>query len=804
MTIRDLKYRLIRFFLLLLLPMLTAIGLTSCIYDDFDNDPDYPFIDTEGFSLGLTISLDDLQSRADTDNGPDGGYDSYIDTQNKFRVLFFTAQGQFIFEAIDRTVMPRTTNDGKLEWFVHIPVNYIVDSGGNAYDVEALKTQLKDNDFKVAILANWPNVDSNGKPCDISKAEPNWGINESIYGSNTKNINDLHHLAYDSNYNDNPSNSTRPTRKEVYGFLMDDEGKMGIRTDWVKARGDMGITSRETAETWIRNNWYPSNDNNYLHYKDLWYLWNFNGALRYDVSSYNDNTANASIKSEWMTKNNRELYGWLYSGYGWNRTLSSFEIDDGAANFKFMRGSGYTYPSVVYSNNNYAIQLPPGGYQNNAIKFTCFATGLIIVKYGSASGTSSIVLERRNKEVKDDSDERKTPPSASETDSSWRTYTWEKSITGDSEYISIYCSSGTALIYEVEYIAEKYLYDTDREGILPSEENPIPMYGVQNYKKLENWQPGTTFDLSHERKENGTYEEKTISLIRSLAKVEVYLPEESNGRKPQHIYMRSMNRTARCEPVDVETPTNTLWKEDNHNLTSSNRGPCEWYDIQEHGTFYQGTRDDKDDNPSDAKTRAYQNKLSWYYGSWKGASWKNNGRNWTGWNFGTGITVNDETNTNRYPHLFNPSIDRSDFTHMIEVPSDRSGYYKYILYVPDKNIDDPNYVGLSQSITKVAHIEYRYPDQDDINLDDNNCYRIYFTNYRSTGYKPNPDITKVSKTDFDNGYELRSDSLSMHWPIMRNHVYTFQVTGTRTRSGEPEIISDVTTWGGQSLIDNMQ
>lgn len=797
MTIRDLKYRLIRFFLLLLLPMFTAIGLTSCIYDDFDNDPDYPFIDTEGFSLGLTISLDDLQSRADTDNGPDGGYDSYIDTQNKFRVLFFTAQGQFIFEAIDRTVMPRTTNDGKLEWFVHIPVNYIVDSGGNAYDVEALKTQLKDNDFKVAILANWPNVDSNGDPCDISKAEPNWGINESIYGSNTKNINDLHHLVFDSNYNNTSSSSNRPSRQEVYGFLMDNEGKMGIRTDWVKARGDMGITSRETAETWIRNNWDPSTDDrnnnqyNYRYYADLWYLWNFNGALRYDDSSYDDNTDNAAIKRKWRDKNYNELNYWLYYGYN---NLPEFSRIDGGANFKFMRGSGYTYPSVTSRNSNYAIVLPQGDYQNNAIKFTCFATGLIIVKYGARYNNQSatIYLDRRNKEDSKEEDEQKRVSTTNYN--GWDTYTWEKSITGDSEYISIYCSEGTALIYEVEYIAEKYLYDTDREGILPSEENPIPMYGVQNYKKLENWQPGTTFDLSHERKENGTYEEKTISLIRSLAKVEVYLPTDQG--KPRHIYMRSMNRTARCEPVDVETPTNTLWKEDNHNLASNSKGACEWYDIQEHGTFYTGGQK-KDDTTSPDKTKAYQSQLSWYYGSWQNASWKNNGRN--GWDF-SGVNV---PNSNFYPHLFNPSIDRSDFTHMIEVSSDRSGYYKYILYVPDKNIDDPNYVGISQSITKVAHIEYRYTDQDDINLDDNNCYRIYFTNYRSTGYKPNPDITKVSKTDFDNGYEL-SDTLSRHWPIMRNHVYTFQVTGTRTRSGEPEIISDVTTWGGQSLIDNMQ
>lgn len=733
----------------LIIFLMLVLGLSSCTNESL-LDPatsNGSYWNTEGYSLCLTVSLDSFQgkTRAGEDN-----IDNYIDTENKFRVLFFNDKGQFLFEAIDRTVMPRETTessaDGSIEWFIHIPMNYIVDYKGVVYDTEILKNELKNKSFKVAILANWP------------VGEPLWGYAQSIFGDSAKNINDLHHLVYDSNYNDTSESSGRPSRKTVYSFLIDSEGNMGVRTDWVSSRHpELGITSRTTAEEWIRKNWDPSKKDNLENYHDLWLLWNFDGAYNNTPSSY------SSFGTQWAQRNREDLYRWLNEG---GYRLANLTLESDAGNFKFIGSTAYRGEK----NRITGVVLPMGSNSSNVIKFNCLSTGVLRVKWGSFNGNSKITIERRNEEDAMAFVDAKNPNA---TNAAEEVYEWQLSVTGDSQFLSIYCTQGTAIIYEIEYISEKYLYDTDREGILPTEDNPIPMYGVQDYSSLSDWESGTTYDLSN----------RSVSLLRSLAKVEVYVPA-SQG-EPSHIYMRSMNRTARCEPMDVETPTDQIW-EGTHGNTAAG-GTCEWYTIQKHGSFFTGNDGKTDNTSSGAITTEYQTQLSWYYGSWRSARWKNNGT--SGW---SSIT----STPGPYPKILNSSIDRSDFTHMIKVESDKSGFHKYILYVPDKHIDDPNYVGVSKSIPKVPHIEFRYSDMPEYNFDDNNCYRIYFTNYAATGYQPNPDIGTLYRDQFED-YELYASHLKYHWPIMRNHIYTFTVTGTRGE--EPVISSQVTTWSGETV-----
>lgn len=776
-------------------------GLTACVYDHFP-PPDDGYIDTDGFSLGLTISIDQLASRADDD------YDNYIDTENKFRVLFFNAQGQFIFEAVDRTVMPRTTTNGELEWFVHIPVNYIVDSSGRSYDVEALKNQLKEADFKVAILANWPHVDASGSPTDPDKAVPNWGYDDSIFGSNPKNINDLHHLAVDSYYNNTDNNNgTRPSRQDTYSYLMDSEGKMGIKTNWAKCRmlntdhgyAPLDLTSQEVANDWIRENWDPdparnNPDNQYRHYTFLQYLWNFSAAYYRSTNYFSSDTKN---KDKWLARyggTTGALYRWLR---GYTTTLND-QTDD--ANLYFANGIGAT---IVSSGGNIAVRIPnlnTGGgngtqgaddYQNpRGIRFTAKTSGTLRVTCASSDGVNTrlAVYNPHSKASNSIAEFTSTTPVTIE-----RNFT----ISDDPEDFYIYCDRGNAAyIYEIEYIRGRYLYDTDREGILPSTDNPIPMYGVQNYQKLgAYWEPGSTFDLSHRR--NGDisgYDYKSIFLIRSVAKVELYL--HTDYGPPAFVYMRSANRMARSEPVDVQTPTDQIWHAEtgaHQNLNSYYGGTCEWYNIWRYGCCYRGDSNTTETNTT-TELPGYKNWLSWFYRTWSAdAQWLNNGTR--GWNFGTGVNIPNTTYA--YPRIFNADIERSDFIHMIDAGTE-NGYYKYVLYLPDKNIDDPNYVGIqASSIPKVAHIEYRYDTR--ANLDDNECYRIYFTNNRRS------ELSSTLKTDFESTYEKTQSNLIEHWPIMRNHVYRFYVGGNATRAegGEggvvPEVYSEVTTWAGEKL-----
>ena len=840
---------------------LLTCGLGSCIYEDLPNPDENPF-DTDGFSLGITLSLDnEPQTRSlyydSVDSDP---IDTYIDTRNKLRVFFFDEYGQFIFEATDRTVMRRPAASDGDEWFVHVPVNYIVDYAGKAYDIDALKEQLKTHDFKVAILANWDYRNADGNPTTMENAEPLWGYYNSILCTDNskkavKNINDLHHLAFDSIYasgeNTAPS-SGRPDSYYVYSFLMED-AKMGIRSDWV-TNINSDITSTAEAETYIKDNWDPTRPYDaqfsFGYYRNMWYLWNFSAAHESSGTRFSENlvskNGNNALGWKWVQKNhyravritdsqevrqrlgnhttNSPLYNFM------NGTTTSFndQSDDAelAFNMNNYTGDNGSRASIVQYNSaeayeTWGIRLPAIAKQvsSNAmgIRFTASASGTLRIRCASSDGKAArLAIYNQAKNNSNNIDYT--------NGSSTQYLTRSISITGDSETYYIYCNAGTAVdIFEIEYIKDKYLNDTNRQIVLPSEDKPIPMYGVQNFKKLENWEPGSTFDLSHAREENGNsddYQVKHISLIRALAKVVIYLPRtDDQGNELTHVYMRSMNRTARCEPMDVESPTDGLWNKA-HDVTSSSAsidGKCEWYLIQKHGSFFDMNGDengdpDRNDSSDAGVTQIYQNKLSWFYGSWLSASWKSGTNGMTGWSFGQGANSENitpfhptgETNRTTYPHLFNPSINRSDFARLKRDESYVSTYfYRYVFYVPDKNIDDPNYVGVSNSLPKVPHIEYRY-NEDALNVDDNNCYRLYFTNHEQDGYMPNPGITSTPKADFENNYELWATNLSKHWPIMRNHVYVFAVNGILTRSGEgakPTVEAKVMSFSGEVIYE---
>lgn len=797
----------------------------------------------DGYSIGFTVKLDlDMSTRAEASSVE--AYENYIDTQNKFRVLFFNQYGDFLFGAIDRTITDLGNDGTSSNWYVRVPMNYLVDRNNNEYDAVAIREYLRNHPFKVAILANWPNEDAEGNS-SYEKREPNWGWGESVMNpeavsaKKVKNINDLHHLKYDTYYSDTSNSSGRPSRWESYDFLMSDDQKAGVNYQWVQMR-NKDFSSKNDADSWIRNNWDPYSDYlaktypnsykpNWRHYVNLWQLWDFNASCKQSGNTYNYDQTWSGVSNkwgkEWYDRNGSKLKNWL--GTSGSKYLNSAQdIDD--LHFEpttdatwFSNNYCYTY----HSGSNHGIVLQPaeqldkydngtqyinptksGSESRGYLSFEAPGSGTYRIKCGSASGTSTIVVQRGTNPEYYYSVSTSGPTDFLFDTEKNVTYK-DQSITEDAEPIYIWCQSGSAIIYAIEWICNQYLSDTDREGIAPSPEHPIPMYGVQQFTALSDWKEGTTKDISAKDPEVATSETKYISLVRCVAKVEVYLPQEA-----RHIYMRSMNRKSRCEPMDVETSTADLWKD--HKKNSDKTKHCEWYNIQEYGSWYLDGSSGHEypgskKNPSDkTELKTYTNMLSWYYWSWKSASWnvtydnQGNKTNSSGWDFEAHNqgnvakeTVSNPKSSLPSPHLFNPDIERSDFCHFLDA-GESQGYYKYVLYVPDKNITDPNNQATPSSTPKVARIEYRYKDINSDYLDDNSCYRLYFTNYGTDeNYGPaNSVISTVQNTDYESssGYE-KADNLDKHWPIMRNHVYQFYVGGSG--SYQQAVRVQVSEWG---------
>lgn len=906
------------------LPSLIILaGLTGCTDELTINDPTHTAgSEEEGDCLLFTFSLDkDPSTRDGNDNfsfvsGTDvTKYENYIDTQDKLRVFFFTAEGDFLFGANDRVVGGLSSTGSTGYWYVRIPMTKIVDREGDEYDVDKIKNYLKNYPFKIAVLANWPNGgekinpadwdDSEGtgsasqNPSSTLKGNPHWNWSNSILNFDIKdskqirNINDLHHIYNDLYYGGE-------ARLSIYEKFMDgpkpgdEEGYyMGEPTDWVKMRnipdGWKGsyllsevvssFDNKITANQWIRENWSPEVDLNqkkkiYRHYQHMWFLWNFDASFKYGLwknatdglkeeyvnLGYNQSyEANWGWKDdspaevvnrwgeEWYNRNGEILYGWMKNSY--NNGLSNVAIGSKTINigestndvFFNYKGDSSHPAYCVKVGDNYGIQLPVvnvatvNSATTGLMNFQARTSGTLRIKWGSRDGTPSTLVvqngDGRQSTIinKSHSGYNKTAPIDWTNPDDNLPYI-DISVEGGSEPMYIYCKSGKAVVYAVEFIRGRYLYETDREGVAPNAMQGIPMYGVKDFDPIGDWQRGTTITL------NGN-----INLVRALAKVEVFI--KRGFGKPRHVYMRNINRAARCEPMDVESDTEKYWK-DNHAYTSQNEDgeeiinqPCEWFDVQKYG-------------PSYGAGNSYSEWLSWFYGSWNSTNWKtsneaepyrkdydlgyfvpnNPGRTHSGWK--NNMVKKDD----KSPHFFNPYNYRSDFCRFLETSETGSGdndYYHYILYLPEKYIDDPSVAGDFSSTPRVPHIEYRFypldvdPTTDEVieddgingfdderynnteyNLDDNQSYRIYFTNYGKSG-DDNQDINKYTdindelvngdwNRDTYDSYEQNRDRLSKHWPIMRNHSYKFYVGGEGPQN--PEIFVEVSDWKHRKVV----
>ena len=323
-----------------------------------------------------------------------------------------------------------------------------------------------------------------------------------------------------------------------------------------------------------------------------------------------------------------------------------------------------------------------------------------------------------------------------------------------------------------------------RKSLLPSADHPIPMYGVQNFDYIspDEWQKGTTFSLNRPN-------DKAISLLRSAVKLELVLPA---GKKPDMAILCYSNIYSRCEPMDVWTPTNEIWKDHNNG--------CEWKNIQKYGPMvYDG--DPSTTTGTNGTFVVYRNRLSWLYGIWKKEGW---------WNFDsqTAVTIPSETSNPEYPRVFNPCIQRNAGVYVYgpkftdTYHTDELGNIHIITYTGERNINDPSKlqdmsganVGARTMIfwvlvygTKFYSLpiaDYSYTNNTSLrNIGSGTLAATpVFSNFNTTNL--NTYANNVSTSSFNSDYRP--------WPLIRNHVYRMNIGSIKTKGeSEEENIEDL-------------
>lgn len=354
---------------------------------------------------------------------------------------------------------------------------------------------------------------------------------------------------------------------------------------------------------------------------------------------------------------------------------------------------------------------------------------------------------------------------------------------------------------------------------------PIPMYGIQNFGRITNWIEGTPFNLSNITQNSddqfGDYVYKKIALLRSVVRVDLKLRKtifgSNNPAVPSFIALAYCNIYARCEPMDVWTPTEELWGGEHDGVDKS----CEYYLIRKHGLMAKNSvtgtinaADAQGESYDAGSFKAYRERLSWYYGAWLEK----------GWDFGTlGAQrvkelygeETDRKNDQKFPHIFNSAIQRNQYAMCDKVRytgfPDDNDYFHYVVYTGERNMNDPNRIynidatgGFAGTIChwkfNVGSLAYSYPLTD---YGAGNPSREIFNSSnsadKSSEYKP----SSSSEPAHPAGLTKYADNLQTNstytddkypWPLLRNHVYVLTIdpnsSGTAskssTRSGKYE------------------
>lgn len=231
---------------ILLLPV--ACSDDPLIQSDADLEKDTNYSEfADGYSVAFDVTVDQLggnfATRANTDDYELAELENYLNPE-EFRIFFFTEDDKFLFESKSRWLTEIDSKDGNRRWRVGVPIfQYLSDNAGKdeegkyemeEYHWDEIVDYMKNNSFKIAILANRPtNVNiplindfpegDPGKndpeesdydwrnawaPYKYGKAEngPNWGPENSYAAytdksdSRIRDVFDLHHAQKDPVY----------------------------------------------------------------------------------------------------------------------------------------------------------------------------------------------------------------------------------------------------------------------------------------------------------------------------------------------------------------------------------------------------------------------------------------------------------------------------------------------------------------------------------------------------------------------------------------------------------------------------
>ena len=331
--------------------------------------------------------------------------------------------------------------------------------------------------------------------------------------------------------------------------------------------------------------------------------------------------------------------------------------------------------------------------------------------------------------------------------------------------------------------------DTDKEQLgsssvylrnlkMPSKEHPIPMYGIQRFDPVPaaNWIAGTPFDISNMPGDlmnpDVDYNYKSISLLRSCVRLDLKIPKSAVSRKPQFVSLWYSNIYSRTEPMDVWTPTDELWGELHDNK-------CELSSIINYGPV-------SNTNSTSTTKADYQKRLSWFYGAWKEKGWQFKTRQ------NTYVSVAAENKaTTPYPRIFNTCIQRNKAIRINNGDvSDyyNDGYYHWIVYTGERNMNDPNTLPnlgknpyIATFIISLDNSKYYciplldYDKNNDADL--SGVFGPHTDNMRTTGNWPTKMDTYVNSLYSEKGSNLP-------YQLLRNHIYEFTLTGTKSSGGE--------------------
>ena len=299
---------------------------------------------------------------------------------------------------------------------------------------------------------------------------------------------------------------------------------------------------------------------------------------------------------------------------------------------------------------------------------------------------------------------------------------------------------------------------------LPNTDQGIPMYGVQRFEALGDWKEGTPFSLSPKNDgttSNSNYDRKIIRLLRSVARIDLFIPKKlgngnSNVIAPSLEYS---NVYARCEPIDVATPTDRLMKEIHDE-------DCEWWDIYRYGPIIV--------DGLTANVATFIERNAWFYGTWQ----------YWGWNFNpdkTGIQNIDFTKHGKnmpFPHIYNPCIQRNGTARLDFVKVDDPYYHHYVVYTGERNINDPSkFDNFNVANSELAYFKFS------INIDGRNetTYCLALNPYNNNTTK---GFLVGGTSDMKNFKTTNATNGNCNYPIMRNHHYSFYVT--RAAGGSDE------------------